>query len=1114
MTRDPFYRQIFEALKGTLDPVAFQECANDLLRAVYPTLVAMVGGTDSGMDGAIADGEGEPFPLVVTTGKIVIENLTTNLKTYLRNNRPRRKVVLATSQQLTPRKKSNLIQRATELGFTLIQIHDRTDIASLLYRNPKWCRELLNLTGDPPALSLFPRSERPLLPNAIIGRTADLAWLRETTGDRLLVGQPGSGKTFLLHQFAREGRGLFAATSDRSAIAAGIREQQPAVIIVDDAQGKRELLRELWHLRIELGAKFEILASCWPSEQPSMATSLGLPKARIRQLDLLTRDEIVEVIKASGLFGPNRLVREIVDQAEGRPGLATTLTHLCLHGGVAEVAGGDALSVSFMSALTDLIGVHTRDTLAAFAVGGDSGMEMNVIARALGLSQTAVRHVVQTCKANGVILEIHSQRLSVRPRALRFALVRDVFFTGATSLPIEQLLAQAPDPTEAALTLIGAKARGADISASFMLGFLEQAGSGRAWVDYAWLGTNEARQVCERNPNMLIQVATPLLHHIPDLIIPKLFAKAVGDHRQLHSSTDHPLRLISDWVFSAPRGTGEVLRRRSTLLKCASEWLAGEQDVAVGLQAIEHALSPRFEAHSADPGRGMTVTVIFGLITVEEMCAIQALWSIAKATIQPLRIEDWMPLRKLVEAWAYPEPPNVSITPEMGHVMASFARMLLQDIAAIPCRNAGILQWANEQSRRLGLGIDIYIDPDFEILYPVEDPANWEASQDSQRASVIDLAEKWSQFDPSDVTAKIVRMDNDAASAHINGPRWTPLLCEQIAQRTQVPSRWARTMIALGAKGDLILPFLQKAAQIQESGWAELISECLDNSNLLWAAISVLLSIPDLPEDLLTKALSLSKDHVLLIEFLCMRNQVPEQTVNRLLLHSDPAIASAAAKGEWWAGPHGTIRQSLQENWRHAVIKHVKGDHWLAEVFRSDPTLASEWLQTRMSDTPLEWIGHDDSFQAAISVLDYKARKKMLSCVPSSFGAESLIVWLVDTNLDLYRDLLNDSRLKEYHLLPLGGEPDLVWVTKAKLALDAGYSQEQVAGSVYSYPRITFSIGDESVMQSEWVARFERLCSDADDRIRAIGELGRAHAQAHLDRALGEEKREAIYGIE
>jgi len=325
MKRDPFYRQIVERLNGLLDDDDFERCAADILRANHPALVPIRGGSDSGMDGAIADGEGEPFPLITTTSKNVFGNLTRNLDQYLADGGPRRKAILATSQALTPQKRRNLNRRASELGFTLIQIYDQAAFADLLYHRPEWCRELLNLTGDPPPLSAIPRTDRPLANTPLVGREADLTWLNHTTGDRLLVGQPGSGKTFLLHQLAQEGKGLFVIRSQIGEIAAQLRviqtEAEPLpALMVDDAQNSLELLRDLRHLRQEIGAEFVIIVSGWPGAEELLAATLNLPTTQIHHLDRLTRDEIVQVINAAGVQGPNILVHEIVNQAEGLPG--------------------------------------------------------------------------------------------------------------------------------------------------------------------------------------------------------------------------------------------------------------------------------------------------------------------------------------------------------------------------------------------------------------------------------------------------------------------------------------------------------------------------------------------------------------------------------------------------------------------------------------------------------------------------------------------------------------------------------------------------------------------------------------------------------------------------
>ena len=57
-----------------------------------------------------------------------------------------------------------------------------------------------------------------------------------------------------------------------------------------------------------------------------------------------------------------------------------------------------------------------------------------------------------TLAAGGVILDVGNDALSVRPRELRYGLVRDAFFRGATSLPIAPLLQQVLNPGDAALT--------------------------------------------------------------------------------------------------------------------------------------------------------------------------------------------------------------------------------------------------------------------------------------------------------------------------------------------------------------------------------------------------------------------------------------------------------------------------------------------------------------------------------------------------------------------------------------------------------------------------------------------------------------------------------------
>lgn len=108
MTRDLLYNQIIQNLEKPLDPQAFEACVCDILTDIYPTLVPIPGGSDAGRDGAIADGKGRAYPLIATTGKDVIGNLTKSLESYKKNGGKRTKVIVATSQSLTPKRHTNL----------------------------------------------------------------------------------------------------------------------------------------------------------------------------------------------------------------------------------------------------------------------------------------------------------------------------------------------------------------------------------------------------------------------------------------------------------------------------------------------------------------------------------------------------------------------------------------------------------------------------------------------------------------------------------------------------------------------------------------------------------------------------------------------------------------------------------------------------------------------------------------------------------------------------------------------------------------------------------------------------------------------------------------------
>lgn len=81
---DRFFRDIHVALaERDFHYETFEECVCDLLADLFPGIVPIRGGADSGMDGAIPSSDGPPIPVVVTTAEDVIGNLSRNLERYI-----------------------------------------------------------------------------------------------------------------------------------------------------------------------------------------------------------------------------------------------------------------------------------------------------------------------------------------------------------------------------------------------------------------------------------------------------------------------------------------------------------------------------------------------------------------------------------------------------------------------------------------------------------------------------------------------------------------------------------------------------------------------------------------------------------------------------------------------------------------------------------------------------------------------------------------------------------------------------------------------------------------------------------------------------------------------
>jgi hypothetical protein len=1022
--------------------------------------------------------------------------------------------VLATSRALTPVRRTNLEKIAQEEGFLLVQVHDQAAFADLLYRNPAWCRELLNLTGQPPALSAVPLASRPLMGEVLIGRGADIEWLAGQAGDALLAGQPGTGKTYILRELVKRGEGLFVVSADRGEIAAAIRAQKPTALFVDDAHHRRELLSQLQHLRTEIGATFRIVATCWPGEQTEVARALELAKSGQRELELLTRKEIAEVIRGCGIRGPRRLLKEILDQAKGRPGLAVTLCYLVMRDGTGDLASGTALFEDVRDTFQQLVGREAVEILAAFAVGGDVGMQMQTVAGAMGIRLIDLRHLVERLAAGGVLSETRGKTLAVEPDALRPALIGAVFFSGASSLPIDGLLAGA-QVDAAALTLALARGRGARVPNALLRGLLQSSNLTAAWEAYASLGRDESIWVLETRPELLPDIAGLLLHTVPDHAVPRLFALAVGDARPLNSTPSHPLRQLHDWVKQAVPGRGDVVARRTALLAGLLRWHgAGHADASVCIRGITMAFETSFESLEPDPVSLMDVTIRFGGVLLEEVLEIRALWPKASPLLRSCGVAEWSALRQLMLDWAYPGlSSHDELAPELQEQMHGLAQQMMRDVLDVADGHPGVAGWIAANAARLGWNLQIKPDPIFEALYPQRDLDDLRNGSRRQIAAATALADAWA-IEPAPAVAERLAIYADlAASIDHRWPDWTLVLAQRLADLAADPVFWAREMVAAGNSRAVIGPFLQRVLREQLDGWEALWDECFVVPRLRGMAVLSALVEPAAPEELVGRAL---KDVAGLkdgISTECLRKNVAEHRIQELLRHPDGELAESVASAVWHADPVGEVPSALKESWRRVVVEQMEEEHTLKDIFPTDPSIARDWLRHRVgthNERIHHWGEDDDLFAQAINLVTRDERAHLIGLVTAETWPREIVSLLVGMDPDLYQLVLDRKELGFLHLEPLRGDPSEAWIPLARLAVAAGFSIEKVAGAtkgvMWSWE------GRESDLWKRWVEVFLPLASSTDPLTRKIGEAGLYDAQAALERAQSVEKSRAIYG--
>jgi hypothetical protein len=1090
---DQFYDAIKEALKKPVDPDFFELCVCDLLQKDFPGIVPIQGGKDAGMDGAIPDAQGEPYQLICTTSKVAYKrNLSKSIESYIKSGGPRRKAVFATSNFLNPKKKYSLFDIARKHNFELTQVFDGEAIALRLYNRPDLCQRLLKVSGVPSALSIFSKTNRPIIGEAAIGRESDIEWLKSIKSDLILFGQPGCGKTFLLHLLAREGWGLFAVNEDEGELANAYRTKSPSVIIVDDAHVSIRLLEKLSFLRRDLGASFHLLATCWPGELDKIRKILNANNAQIRELKSLSRDLMVEVIKQAGLVGPNMLVREIITQSQGKPGLAVTLADLCLRGeekDVQEVMAGDALARQIKSFFDPIMGAGITEILASFAIGGKKGMTTDSVSNFMQIPIFELRSKLIELSQGGVIQAHKDDRISVVPAALRYTLVKEVFFSQQFPLNVNAILQYVLDEEDAFEVLVGAKIYGGNVDLEHLRTLVHKLDTANAWKSYSELGSKQAQEALEQRPQYVDVLNRIGLYHIPAITIPLLLDASNDNETDLQSKPERPLRIIQDWIKEAIPGRNLAIPRRKAVLSSVEKWLEKGGSAGVGIHALSFIFDPHSTWTETDPGSGNTFSIYSAILNLREIKELRELWFKAKAILEKYVPQNWPKLFDMLNSLIHPHAMRSEVPEDIIEECKSFASEIIRDLSGIAQNEIGVLSELREKAKILGFDLDVQVEKAFDILYPRRSiDADWREEQEKQRKSVEALFNDWESRPIAEIADDISRLEKAAQVATSNiWPRWTEYLCQVFSKKCNKPDIWIDCLIERSSASNLVYPFLTRCFEISDPRCEEIVTKCISLSAYRAVGVSIILKLQYMDKKYLDLVWSQLGDNSQIIEVLIIRNEISDEYLKMLLSHDDIRVAESTAIGIWEAGRNPKIPAILNDEWRKAVIRIRPEQYWLPEILQSDSELAFEWFKSHLASEDLDLSRHEDSFKKILSSLSKDQKLNLLMAIKDDgvYRSSNLIIGLIGGDIDLYRTLLSRSDLRDYHLAPLRDLSEEALSEMAREALKL-YDLKRIALAVFGGS--WFWQGKELHYWKSRKEKYVRWQSNPDELIKQIAD--------------------------
>lgn len=1084
---DPKFEEIKHALENyRIDDQEFERVAAEIQDGSGWSCYWLPGGGDFGEDGVIHDKNKEKIPLITTISDRAKQNIERNVTKLQNSGWKGKQVAFATSQSLSGIKRKNINDYLKSVGVRSVGLFDSSWYAERLLKYPHFCKSLLNITLDYPSLSPLPANPRFNSFDRTVGRDKEkeeIFNLYKDKKDFIISGQPGSGKTHLLRELAKISESFFVIHEDLNNLSSDIRFRSPEYLLIDDAHSKLDLVNNLLNFRKVTGADFKIAVDTWPSGDEDLRSLMSLTNDEIISLPPLKRDTLVELITSTDIRYPNWVVRSIVDQSRGKPGLAAFLCTELLAGQENDVIFGGALYQKLKSTVDN---EKFLFILSVISLSGDNGISLSKVCDFLEENFLNTLISLSQMKIAGVVEEKYDNKISIQPSILRSNLVKEHV------LKHPELLQKISDEgvfeqESFCKELIQAVRVGGIITVNKLFFFIKGCITDSEVLNsFCWLGKEYVRFILEIDKNYIGQIAEQSLRYDSKETLIKLLDFYLEN---LTKDEKEKFKVVENWLTEDPRDSRfDISLRRNEFIETVEYWL--KSDFSINKMEVAGLILPtiftvNWDSHDQDPGLGRTINIVYGIMPMKVIKRIPLYWN-KICDLYKLKYLKENALLECVNALSAHRGFPVQAADNVKKMIKQYKLNMLEDLVRFSdnISNNGFKCNLIQVLEHRSIQHTIELDKNFEILFG-RDIINIDNYKEEERKTgelVNKLAEEWAEKDPKSIVPLLKEYVDSAREANISWPNRTYFLCDKIASIVTDPLEWAKEIFELQVGFRHLEPFLSKAINEDSIGWKNFFLHALDSSseNRI-ALITIAVKSNNVTDEIWSTIgkLFLDSDSKWVKDYFSF-SQIPEINVERMLLHDNLNIRSSFAIAIWDRSLKVNPYDKYETEWKRAISKSKVIDRTLQEILKSNPDINYEWCKEQLNDKNIRY----EALSALESCIYYLTNEKKIEIIRDfkfDTRLRKVLRRLISFDIKLFKALLNTENELNVKLLPLEVEPSNEWIKLAEVAMDHGVEVVDIynATIIRSY---SWS-GKESDYWSGRIENCKRFLNTDDQRI-------------------------------